>query len=106
MASDTRGQLELLLLSALEAGPAHGYAIIERIRDRSGGLLEPAEGSAYPALHALERSGYVESHWADETGRRRRTYHLTTRGERRLARLTQDYRRFVRGMSAVLEGAP
>lgn len=104
MSADTRGQLELLLLRALEAGPAHGYAIIERIRYGSGGLLDLAEGSTYPALHALERAGLLRSAWAPETGRRRRTYRLTTKGRRRLAELTQDYRRFAQGMSAVLEG--
>ena len=104
MAADTRGQLELLLLRGLQPGPAHGYAIIERVRDRSGGVLELAEGSVYPALHALERAGSVRSRWTDETGRRRRTYELTPAGQRRLAQLTRDYRRFARGMSAALEG--
>lgn len=104
MAADTRGQLELLLLRALEAGPAHGYAIIERLGQWSAGVLEPAEGSVYPALHALERAGLLRSRWADETGRRRRTYELTPRGQRRLAELTKEYRRFAAGMSAVLEG--
>lgn len=106
MGADTRGQLELLLLRSLEAGPAHGYAIIERIRHRSGGVLELAEGSAYPALHALERAGFLESRWAQESGRRRRTYQLTAKGHRRLAQLTRDYRRFSQGMSAVLQGTP
>ncbi len=106
MSADTRGQLELLLLRALEAGPAHGYAVIERIRHRSGGLLELAEGSAYPALHALESAGLLASRWTQEAGRRRRTYRLTPKGQRRLAQLTQDYRWFARGMSAVLEGSP
>jgi PadR family transcriptional regulator PadR len=87
MSADTKGQLELLLLRALEAGPAHGYAIIERIRYRSGGVLELAEGSAYPALHALERAGLLHSRWAQEAGRRRRTYQLTAKGQRRLAQL-------------------
>lgn len=102
MTTDTRGQLELLLLRALEAGPAHGYAIIERIRHRSGGVLEVAEGSAYPALHALERAGLLESVWTQDAGRKRRTYQLTSRGKRRLGQMTQEYLRFAQGMSAVL----
>lgn len=102
MSAETRGQLELLILHALDAGPAHGYAIIERIRQRSGGVLEIAEGSAYPALHSLERAGLLESVWAQEAGRKRRTYQLTRRGQRRLAELTQEYRQFAQGMSAVL----
>ncbi|HSH59686.1 MAG TPA: helix-turn-helix transcriptional regulator [Acidimicrobiales bacterium] len=104
MSSDTRGQLELLLLRALQVGPAHGYAIIERIRSRSGGVFDLAEGSVYPALHALEGAGLLKSRWAEERGRGRRTYELTAKGERRLAQLTGDYRRFARGMVAVLEG--
>lgn len=102
MSAETRGQLELLILHALNAGPAHGYAIIERIRQRSGGVLEIAEGSAYPALHSLERAGLLESVWAQEAGRKRRTYQLTRRGQLRLAELTQEYRQFAQGMSAVL----
>jgi PadR family transcriptional regulator PadR len=102
MTTETRGQLDLLLLRALEAGPTHGYAIIERIRQRSGGVLEVAEGSAYPALHALERAGLLESVWTQDAGRRRRIYQLTSRGKGRLAQMTREYLRFAQGMSAVL----
>ncbi len=101
---DSRPHLELLLLSALRSGPAHGYAIIERLRDRSGGVFDLAEGSVYPALHRLERAGMLESEWADETGRRRRTYRLTAKGGRVLAQRADDWRRFSRGMTAALGG--
>ena len=59
-----RGHLDLLLLSELARGPGHGYALIERIRDRSEGAFEFPEGSIYPALHRLERGGLLKSAWS------------------------------------------
>ncbi len=65
------GQLDLLLLSALRAEPAHGYAVIEEIRRRSEDAFDLPESSVYPALHRLEQSGLLESEWAEVSGRRR-----------------------------------
>ena len=70
--SDPRGQLDLLLLSAVSSGPAHGYRMIERLRERSEGAFDLREGTVYPALHRLERDGLLESRWADDAPRRRR----------------------------------
>ena len=67
-----KGNLDLLLLSVLAAGPAHGYAIISALRDRSGGTFDLPEGTVYPALHRLEDAGLLASSWADAEGRRRR----------------------------------
>lgn len=58
------GHLDGLVLAALASGPAHGYALIELLRERSGGFFELPEGSVYPALHRLERAGMVESAWS------------------------------------------
>ncbi len=58
-----KGHLELLLLATLRSGPAHGYAIIEDLKQRSGGAFDLPEGTIYPALHRLERSGAIESAW-------------------------------------------
>jgi PadR family transcriptional regulator len=55
-----KGHLDLLLLATVGAGPAHGYAILERLRDRSGGTFDLAEGTVYPALHRLEQAGLAE----------------------------------------------
>ena len=80
----TAGQLDMLLLAALAQGPAHGYGVIARLRDDSGGVFAMPEGTIYPALHRLETAGFVRS--TDEfVGRkRRRTYALTDAGASRL----------------------
>ena len=53
----------------LAAGPAHGYRVIERLREQSEGTFDLTEGTVYPALHRLERSGLLESHWSDAARR-------------------------------------
>ncbi|MBA3412243.1 MAG: helix-turn-helix transcriptional regulator, partial [Actinobacteria bacterium] len=54
-----KGHLDLLLLAELDRGPGHGYALIERLRDRSGGAFDFPEGTIYPALHRLERAALL-----------------------------------------------
>lgn len=97
-----RGNLELLLLSVLSAGPAHGYAIISGLRDRSEGMFDLPEGTIYPALHRLENSGLLASSWAEAEGRQRRVYALTDKGAAALAAELSEWRRFANGMQAVL----
>jgi PadR family transcriptional regulator, regulatory protein PadR len=98
-----RGHLDLLLLAAVRARPAHGYAIIENLRLRSGGNLNLPEGTVYPALHRLERAGLLKSRWSEASGRRRRTYEVTERNHRatcsraRLARVFASRRRSAQG---------
>ncbi len=100
-----RGQLDLLLLSAVDAGPAHGYVLIERLRNETDGVLDFPEGTIYPALHRLERGGLLSSSW-DETGaRRRRVYALTSRGRRELAKQRESWRAFARAVDLVIRGA-
>src|ERR1700722_5193384 len=84
-----KGHLELLLLAALSSRPVHGYGIAEILRQRSRGTFALPEGTLYPALHRLEKSGLVVSRWTDESGRRRRVYELTAEGRRSLARREQ-----------------
>jgi len=79
------GHLDALLLSVLEGGALHGYAIIEALKSRSGGTLNLPTGTIYPALRRLERAGHVESEWSTVNGRERRTYRLTASGQRALA---------------------
>ncbi len=100
-----KGHLDLLLLAAIEHGPAHGYAIAERLRARSDGAFDLAEGTLYPALHRLQRAGLVSSGWTDESGRRRRVYRLTAKGQRALAERQMEWRDFVRAVRGVLGGA-
>ena len=83
-----KGHMDMIVLSALSRGPAHGYAIIEEIRSRSGGSFDLPEGTIYPALHRLESAGLLSSAWTtSETGRRRRTYKVTAAGRRALTQL-------------------
>jgi DNA-binding PadR family transcriptional regulator len=86
----------------LAAGPGHGYAIISALRDRSEGTFDLPEGTVYPALHRLERSGLLASSWADADGRRRRVYALTSEGEAALAAERTEWKRYAGGIAAVL----
>jgi PadR family transcriptional regulator, regulatory protein PadR len=97
-----KGHLDLLLLSVLSAGPAHGYAVISALRARSEGTFDLPEGTVYPALHRLEKSGLLASSWADADGRRRRVYALTDKGEAALAAERTEWRRFAGGVAAVV----
>jgi PadR family transcriptional regulator, regulatory protein PadR len=100
---DLRGHLDLLLLAILHrTGPAHGYALITALRDRSGGAFDLPEGTVYPALHRLERDGAVTSAWEAGSPRKRRVYRLTHRGEEALAAKRTEWRAFARGVQAVL----
>jgi DNA-binding PadR family transcriptional regulator len=100
---DLRGHLDLMLLATLrDVGPAHGYAIIASLRDRSLGAFDLPEGTVYPALHRLERDGLVNSEWDMGGPRRRRVYQLTTAGAKALAAKRQDWREFARGMQVIL----
>jgi len=96
-----KGHLDGLILAVLAGGPLHGYAIIEELKRRSGGALALPEGTVYPALHRLERSGLLASEWSDTT-RRRRVYRLTRRGERVLGERRGEWREFVSAIEAVL----
>ena len=100
-----RGHLDGLVLAVLAGGPAHGYALIELLRERSGGFFELPEGSVYPALHRLERAGLIESGWAEAGGRRRRVYELTVRGRGAMADRRQEWRSFAAAVDAIWQGA-
>ena len=99
-----KGNLDLLLLSVLSAGPAHGYAIIAALRERSDGTFDLPEGTIYPALHKLEQSGLLASDWSGEQGRKRRIYKLTDKGVTALSAERSEWRRFAVGIQAVLGG--
>lgn len=97
-----KGNVDLLVLSVLASGPAHGYGLVELLRGRSEGAFDLAEGTVYPALYRLERRGLVASRWERVDGRRRRVYRLTRRGTKALARHRDDWNAFVRAMEAVV----
>lgn len=90
-----KGHLDMIVLAALVDGPAHGYAVIREIRRRSGGAFELPEGTVYPALHRLEKSGLLSSRWRTaESGRKRRVYTMTRRGRRALVDRRAVWQRF------------
>jgi PadR family transcriptional regulator PadR len=90
-----KGHLDMIVLAALSGGPAHGYAVIQQVRLRSGGAFDLPEGTVYPALHRLEKAGLLSSRWTKgESGRDRRVYSLTARGRRALVDQHATWRRF------------
>ncbi|MDH4177130.1 MAG: helix-turn-helix transcriptional regulator [Thermoleophilia bacterium] len=97
-----KGHVDLLVLSVLQRSPAHGYAVAERLRKRSSGVFDLAEGTIYPALYRLEGQGLVESRWRTVGGRRRRVYRLTTAGEQALSGRRRHWDAFATAMQAVL----
>jgi len=90
-----RGTLDLLVLKALSFGRTHGYAVSQWIGDVTASTLLVEEGSLYPALHRLERKGWVQAEWGvSDTGRRARFYQLTDDGHRRLEMELHTWRRY------------
>ena len=94
-----KGHLDLLLLAVLEKEPAHGYVIIEMLRESSGGTFDLPEGTIYPALHRLEEDGLLSSQWSENGGRRRRIYQMTSKGRLALATRQQEWNRFARAVN-------
>lgn len=101
-----KGHLDLLILAALEAGPCHGYAVIEALSARSGGVFELPEGTVYPALHRLEQQGLLASRWSAQSGRRRRVYRLTRAGKAALGKQVEAWTTFSRAVAAVVGATP
>jgi transcriptional regulator len=98
-----KGHLDMIVLAALSAGPAHGYAIIEEIRRKSGRAFDLPEGTIYPALHRLEQAGLLASRWVTaESGRQRRVYSLTKRGNQALAERRAIWEQFSDAINALL----
>jgi PadR family transcriptional regulator, regulatory protein PadR len=98
-----KGHLDMIVLAALAAGPAHGYAVIEKIRLRSGQAFDLPEGTVYPALHRLQQGGLLSSRWTTaESGRRRRVYALTAAGTRALAERRAVWQQFSSAIASLL----
>jgi transcriptional regulator len=99
-----QGTLDLLILRALLSGPMHGWGISQRLQQVSESVLVVNQGSLYPALHRLEREGWIESDWgASDNNRRAKFYSLTKDGERKLARETENWQRVAGAIARVLE---
>ena len=102
MSAAVKGYLDPVILAVVARDALHGYAMIEELKARSGGELDLAEGTVYPALHRLERRGLLRSSWTTADGRRRRVYRLTASGRRELASRTREWRTFARVVDGVL----
>ncbi|APW58822.1 PadR family transcriptional regulator [Paludisphaera borealis] len=81
-----------LILSILAQGESYGYALIQRVRELSGGQLQWSDGMLYPVLHRLEKEGLIKASWrVSETGRRRKYYRVCSTGQKELARQRQQW---------------
>ena len=101
-----KGHLDMIVLAALATSPAHGYAVIEEIKRRSGEAFDLPEGTVYPVLHRLEAAGLLSSRWQTaESGRRRRVYALTKRGSRALADQRALWQKFSGAIGGLLGAA-
>ncbi|MES2521437.1 MAG: PadR family transcriptional regulator [Gemmatimonadota bacterium] len=98
-----RGSLDLLILKTLSLTDMHGWGISQRVQQISEGVLEVNQGSLYPALQRLEKTGLVTSDWGTtDNNRRARYYRLTAAGRRALGVEVEKWRRFAAGLEAVL----
>ena len=98
-----RGTLDLLVLKAVSLGPVHGYGVLLRIEQISGGAFAIEQGSLYPALYKLEFSGMLDAEWGtSESNRRAKYYKLTAAGRKLLRDETAGWRRVVGAMAAAL----
>jgi len=99
-----KGHLDMIVLAVLAAGPAHGYAVIEEIKRRSGGAFDLPEGTIYPVLHRLEHAGLLAGRWVTaESGRRRRVYAVTRRGTRELGDRRAVWERFAEAIGSLFK---
>jgi PadR family transcriptional regulator PadR len=101
-----QGTLDLLILRTVALGPQHGWAISERIQQISSDVLQIQQGSLYPALHRLERRGWVKAHWGtSENNRRAKYYALTQKGRKQLEAEQDAWRKLAAAITQVLETA-
>jgi PadR family transcriptional regulator PadR len=91
-----------MILATLGESDAHGYAVAQAIKGRSDGVFDLPEGSVYPALHRLERTGLLASKWSKREGRKRRVYRLTARGHKAVGEQRDEWRRFSTAVEAVI----
>jgi transcriptional regulator len=99
-----QGTLDLLILKAVSLEPVHGYGILLRIQQLSGGKLQILQGSLYPALYRLETGGWISAEWGEsENNRRAKFYKLTPQGRKRLLSETENWKRLSSGVTGVLD---
>lgn len=98
-----RGTLDLVILKALSWGPLHGVGVVRWVEDVTHQQLQVEEGALYPALHRLERKGWLEAEWGfTDRGRKAKYYQLTTAGRRRLTAELRTWDRYTRAIGQVI----
>jgi transcriptional regulator len=101
-----QGTLDLLVLRTLSARAMHGYSVARLIKERSNDVFLIEEGALYPALHRLERKGWIESEWGlSENNRKAKFYQLTPRGRAALRTELAEWQRYTRAVAGVLQPA-
>jgi transcriptional regulator len=101
-----QGTLDLLILQVASLGPVHGYAIAQRLNQISREALQVQQGSLYPALHRLEKRGWLRAEWrTTESGREAKFYALTQAGRKRLAVERTEWDRLSEAIALVLQTA-
>lgn len=101
-----QGTLDLLILGTLQWGPSHGHGIGLAIRDRSEGLFQVETGSLYPALHRLERQGWLEAEWkTSDKNQRAKYYRLTRSGREQLLARRSRWVQLVKAVAGVVQPA-
>jgi PadR family transcriptional regulator PadR len=101
-----QGTLDMLILQTLQWGAQHGYAISQAIRTQSGDVLQVETGSLYPALHRIERQGWISSEWRQtEQNQRAKFYRITAAGKRQLARDRSKWESMVAAIGGILSPA-
>ena len=99
-----QGTLDLLILKTINLQPLHGWAISERIQQISNEVLQVQQGSLYPALHRLERRGWIKARWGtSENNRRAKYYELTRAGRRQLEAEETSWRKLTTAIAQILE---
>ena len=101
-----QGTLDLLILKALSLGPMHGWAISERLHQVSNAMVQVPQGSLYPALHRLERRGWIEADWGpSDNNRRAKFYELTKAGRKQLSEEAEAWNRLTTAVDLVMRMA-
>ena len=101
-----QGTLDLLVLKVVALGPLHGYGISQRIRQISKEALQVQQGSLYPALHRLEKRGWLTASWNEsETGRPAKFYKLSAKGRKQLAQEEENWQRLTDAITLILRTA-
>lgn len=98
-----QGTLDLLILKVIALGPVHGYGIAQRIRQISSDVLQVQQGSLYPALHRLEKRGWIAADWGEsDNGRQARFYRLSAKGRKQLAAEEDTWNRLSSAVALIL----